>query len=466
MLHWSLVRLARAIKEKEVSPVEVTRQLLERIDSVDGKLNAFITVLSEESLAAASRSEKEILANEPKGPLHGVPVGLKDIIYTRGIKTTMGSEIFNDYVPDYDATVVEKLKGAGAIIVGKLNTHQFAYGPTGDRSYFGPARNPYDSTKITGGSSAGSGAAVAAALCYAALGTDTGGSVRIPASCCGIVGMKPTFGRVSKYGVFPLSWTLDHVGPMTRTVEDNALLLGVLAGHDARDPYSAREDTEDFTRKLDQGIEGSIVGIPSPFYFENVEEEVNAKVRQAIETLHDLGAEVREVKIPHIREAVSAQRLTLASEAFTVHRERLRTQSERFEAEVRERLLTGETTRAYEYVEAQQIKHLAVREFNQALEEVDVLVSPTTPLLPTDIDQRKVDFNGYKEHIRSAITRLAGPTNLNGFPALSVPCGFSRSGLPIGLQLTGKPLDEANLYRFGLAVEQASSVATSKYRLP
>jgi aspartyl-tRNA(Asn)/glutamyl-tRNA(Gln) amidotransferase subunit A len=377
----------------------------------------------------------------------------------------MASEIFKDYVPNYDATVVEKLQEAGAIIVGKLNTHQFAYGPTGDRSYFGPARNPYDSTKITGGSSAGSGAAVAAALCYAALGTDTGGSVRIPASCCGIVGMKPTFGRVSKHGVFPLSWTLDHMGPMTRTVEDNALLLGILSGHDAKDPYSTQIDTEDFTRKLDRGVEGGIVGVPSSFYFENVEEEVKAKVRQAIETLQDLGAEVREVQIPHIREIVSTQRLILACEAFTVHRERLRTQSERFEAEVRERLLTGETTRAYEYIEAQQVKHRAVQEFNQALKEVDVLVSPTTPHLPTDIDQREVDFNGHKEHIRSAITRLTAPTNLNGFPTLSVPCGFSSLGLPIGLQLMGKPLDEANLYRFGHAFERASSVSTLKYDL-
>jgi aspartyl-tRNA(Asn)/glutamyl-tRNA(Gln) amidotransferase subunit A len=457
VLQWSLIKLARTIREKEVSPVEVMRQLLERIDSVDGKLNAFITVLSEESLAAAARAEKDILTNKPRGPLHGVPVGLKDIIYTRDIRTTMGSEIFKDYVPDYDATVVEKLKGAGAIIVGKLNTHQFAYGPTGDRSYFGSARNPYDNTKITGGSSAGSGAAVAAALCYAALGTDTGGSIRIPASCCGIVGMKPTFGRVSKYGVFPLSWTLDHVGPMTRTVEDNAFLLSILAGYDTKDPYSTREDTEDFTRKLGQEIEGGIVGVPSSFYFENVEQEVEAKVRHAIETLRGLGAKIREVQIPHVREIVSAQRLTLASEALTVHRERLRTQPERFEAEVRERLLANETTKAYEYVEAQQVKHLAVWEFNRALEEVDILVSPTIPHLPTDIDQREVDFDGHKEHVRSAITRLAVPTNLNGFPALSISCGFSSSGLPIGLQLMGKPFDEANLYRFGHAFERALS---------
>jgi aspartyl-tRNA(Asn)/glutamyl-tRNA(Gln) amidotransferase subunit A len=465
VLHWDLASLARAIKEKEISPVEVTHKLLERVDSTNKKLNAYITVLPEEALAAASRAEKEIVAGTVRSPLHGVPVGLKDIIYTRGVKTTMGSEIFRNYVPDHDAAVVEKLKQAGAIIIGKLNTHQFAYGPTGDRSYFGPVKNPYDATKITGGSSSGSGAAVAASLCYAALGTDTAGSVRIPASCCGIVGMKPTLGRVSKYGVFPLSWTLDHVGPMTRTVEDNALLLSVLSGYDTRDPYSAQEDTEDFTRELGRGIRGSVVGVPSSFYFENVEGEVDARIRQAIETLRDLGAEIREIEIPHAREILLAQRAILASEAFAVHEERLRNQSERFEEEVKDRLFTGEPIRAYEYVKAQQTKQLAREEFNRALEQADTIVAPTAPILPTDIDQREVNIDGYKEHVRSALTRLTGPTNLNGFPNLSIPCGFSSSGLPIGLQMTGRPFDEAGLYRLAHAFEQASTISTVKYNL-
>lgn len=463
VLHWDLASLARAIKEKRISPVEVTRRLLERVDSINKKLNAYITVLPEEALAAASRAEKEIVAGTVRGPLHGVPVGLKDIIYTRGVRTTMGSEIFQNYVPDYDAAVVEKLKQAGAVIVGKLNTHQFAYGPTGDRSYFGPVRNPYDATKVTGGSSSGSGAAVAASLCYAALGTDSAGSIRIPASCCGVVGMKPTFGRVSKYGVFPLSWTLDHVGPMTRTVEDNAILLSALSGYDARDPYSTRQGAEDFARDLDRGVNGSIVGVPSSFYFENVEGEVETKVRQAIETLRDLGAKIREVEIPHAREILLAQRAILASEAFAVHEERLRNQPERFEEEVKDRLFTGEPIRAYEYIKALQIKQLARGGFDRALEKVDAIVAPTVPILPTDIDQREVNIDGYKEHVRSAITRLTGPTNLNGFPSLSIPCGFSSSGLPIGLQMTGGPFEEAVLYRLAQAFEQASSISTVEY---
>lgn len=462
MLHLSLGSLANRIRAKQISPVEVTRQILQRIDSVNDQLNAYITVVHEEALSEASRAEKEIIAGNLKGPLHGVPVGLKDIIYTDGVRTTMGSQIFQNYVPDHDATVVEKLREAGAVVVGKLNTHQFAYGPTGDRSYFGPVRNPYDTTKVSGGSSSGSGAAVASSLCYAALGTDTGGSVRIPASCCGVVGMKPTFGRISKYGIFPLSWTLDHVGPMTRTVEDNAIVLGALAGHDTRDPCSVRKETEDFTRYLDQGIRGSVVGVPSSFYFENVEEEVQTIVNEAIEVLHELGAEMREVDIPHGEKILAAQRVVLASEAFAVHEQRLRDQPEQFEEEVKDRLLTGKATSAYEYIQARQVKQLAVQAYGQALEEADILVSPTIRVLPTDIDQREVDVRGNKEHVRSALTRLTGPTNLNGFPALSIRCGFSASGLPVGLQMMGRPFDEANLYRFGHAFERAKTYPTSK----
>lgn len=453
---WNLASLSHAVREKKLSPVEVTRHLLERIRSVDPSLNAYITVAAEEALTAASRLEKEVSAGSLRGPLHGVPVGLKDIVYTQGMRTTMGAESFRDYVPDYDATVVEKLEAAGAIIVGKLNTHQFAYGPTGDRSYFGPVSNPHDISKISGGSSSGSGAAVASGLCYAAVGTDTGGSVRIPASCCGIVGMKPTFGRVSKYGIYPLSWTLDHPGPMTRTVEDNALLLGMLSGYDKRDPYSARRDTEDFTRLLGQSLEGKVIGVPSSFYFDYVESEVASKVRDAIETLCGLGAEVREISLPRVEEMLTAQRTILAGEAFTVHYDLLREKPDEYDEEVRQRLLVGEEIQTREYINAQQLKHAAVREFEQALEEVDVLASPTLPVLPTDIDQREIDTHGLEEHVRSALTRLTGPTNLNGLPSLSVPCDFSGSGLPIGLQLMGRAFDEAGLYQFGHSLETAA----------
>jgi aspartyl-tRNA(Asn)/glutamyl-tRNA(Gln) amidotransferase subunit A len=453
----SLTDLARAFREGRLSPVEVVSELLARIETEDKTLNAFVTVTEERALEEAARAEAEIQAGGYRGPLHGIPVGLKDLIYTEGVRTTMGSAFFENYVPDYSAAVVLKLEEAGAIMVGKTNTHEFAYGPTGDRSHFGPTRNPYDPARISGGSSGGSAAAVAANLLYGSLGSDTGGSVRIPAALCGVVGMKPTFGRVSKRGVFPLSWTLDHVGPLTRTVEDSALLLNVLAGHDAGDHYSSRRAVEDFSRDLRCGVRGGTVGVPVDFYFEHIEEEVGERVREAIELFRTLGASVRVVSIPHLWETLKAQRLTLAADAYAIHEERLRREPERFGEEVRERLLDGEHLKAYRYASAQHRKLLAKEEFSQAFGEVNVLLTPTLPIAATLIDQREINFGGHEEPVRSAVTRLTGPTNLNGFPSLSVPCGSTMSGLPVGMQLIGRPFDEATLYRFGHAYEEAFS---------
>jgi aspartyl-tRNA(Asn)/glutamyl-tRNA(Gln) amidotransferase subunit A len=463
VLRWTLADLARAIKEKQVSSVEVVQQLLDRIQLVNERLNAYITVLPDNALTAAEQADREVFAGNVRGPLHGVPIGLKDVIYTRGIRTTMGSAYLKDYVPDHSATVVERLERAGAIVLGKLHTHEFAFGPTGDRSYFGPARNPYDLNRITGGSSGGPAAAVASGLCYGALGSDAGGSVRIPAACCGIVGLKPTFGRVSTYGVFPLSWTLDHVGPMTRTIEDNAILLGVLSGHDDRDPHSAQRGSEDFNRDLDRGIRGSVIGIPRTFYFDNVEYEVETRVREAIEVFRDLGAKVRQVEIPRLSEFLQAHQLIVESEAYSMHSERLEEDPDRFGDELKERLLASESHRAYEYIHARQLQKPANEEFDQVLREVEILLTPTIPILPTEIGQRKIEIRSFEESVRSALTRFMRPTNLNGFPSLSVPCGFSALGLPIGLQLIGRPFDEANLYRFGYAFEQETGISTLKY---
>jgi aspartyl-tRNA(Asn)/glutamyl-tRNA(Gln) amidotransferase subunit A len=465
MLYWDLASLSKAIRKREVSPVEITRNLLDRIHSANKQLNAYITVSADEALAAASEAEREIVAGNIKGDLHGIPIALKDLIYTKDIKTTMGSEIYSNFIPDHDAAVVEKLKTAGAVILGKLNTHQFAYGTTGDRSYFGAIRNPYDTSKIAGGSSSGSGAAVAASLCYAALGTDTGGSIRIPSSFCGIVGMKPTFGRVSKYGVFPLCWSLDHVGPMTRTVKDNAMMLNVLSGYDQRDPYSKKTETEDFTRFLDQGIKGRVIGIPSSFYFENVSEEVKSNIEQAVETFRRLGAEIKIIDIPIMKEVTASFLMTLKSESYTFHKEELFNHEGRWDEEIRERLLTGSTVKADEYIRAQQIRIMAVREFNRVFNEVEILITPTVPILPFDINQREIELNGSKEHVSSVLNRLTGPTSLIGFPSLSIPCGFSQSGLPIGLQLIGKPLDEANIYQFAEAFERESAFPILKYEI-
>jgi aspartyl-tRNA(Asn)/glutamyl-tRNA(Gln) amidotransferase subunit A len=453
----SLTTLSRAFREKRLSPVEIVGALLDRIEAVDKDLNAFITVTGERALEAASRAQEEVMAGRCRGRLHGVPLGLKDLIYTEGVRTTMGSTFFRDYVPAYSATVALKLEEVGAVLVGKTNTHEFAYGPTGDRSYFGPTRNPYDTSRISGGSSGGSGAAVAAKLLYGSLGSDTAGSVRIPSALCGVVGMKPTFGRVSKHGLFPLSWTLDHVGPLTRTVEDNAILLSALAGHDPQDPYSANEPAENFARDLGRSVRGTMVGLPRDFYFELVEDEVGERVREATGVFRSLGVEVREVGIPHLRETLKAQRYTLAADAYAIHEERLKSASEKFDEEVRERLLEGEGLKAHRYASAQQRKLKAKDEFERALRGVDVLLAPTVPIAATLIDRREVKVGGYEEPVRSAVTRLTGPANLNGFPSLSVPCGFTASGLPVGMQLIGRPFDEATLYRFGHAYEKAVS---------
>lgn len=417
--------------------------------------NSFITVTAERALEEASRAEVEIMAGRRRGPLHGVPVALKDLIDTEGVRTTMGSAFFAEHVPDHSATVARRLEGAGSILIGKTNTHEFAYGPTGDISRFGPTRNPHDGTKITGGSSGGSGAAVATDLCYGALGSDTGGSIRIPSAFCGVVGLKPTFGRVSKHGVFPLAWNLDHVGPITSTVEDNATMLNALAGYDPADPHSVDLPEEDFTRDLGRGVEGARVGVPSDFYFENVDEGVGARVMEAAEVFVSLGAELREVEIPNLGESLHAQRLILAAEAFAVHEERLKTDPERFDDQSLERLLAGESLRASRYARARQRGLESRREFVDALRDCEVILTPSVPIPATRIGERETTIEGHEEAVYSALTRLTGPTNLNGLPSLSVPCGTT-DGLPVGLQLIGRPFCEATLYRFGLAYEEAA----------
>jgi aspartyl-tRNA(Asn)/glutamyl-tRNA(Gln) amidotransferase subunit A len=450
----SLATLSRELRERRLSPVEVVKTLLARIES--DETNAFITVTAERALEEASLAEREITAGRHNGPLHGVPIALKDLIFTRDVRTTMASDFFAEHVPDRSATVSRRLEDAGSVLIGKTNTHEFAYGPTGDRSFFGPTRNPHDTGKITGGSSGGSGAAVAAGLCYGALGSDTGGSIRIPAALCGVVGMKPTFGRVSKTGVFPLAWSLDHVGPITRTVEDNALMLNALAGHDPEDLYSADLASEDFARDLERGTQGAAIGVPSSFYFEHLDGEVEERVNEAVEIFASLGTEIREVEVPHLWDTLHAQRLVLAAEAYAVHEERLETNPDRFDDHGLERLLNGENLKAYRYANAQQRKLRSRREFANVLREVDVLLTPTVPIPAPEIGQRETTIDGYEEAVYSALTRLTGPTNLNGLPSLSIPCGTTTSGLPVGLQLIGRPFDEATLYRFGRAHELAA----------
>jgi aspartyl-tRNA(Asn)/glutamyl-tRNA(Gln) amidotransferase subunit A len=445
--------LSAKLQNKEISPVELVNDALNVISEKNPAVNAFITVCEEEALSEAKKAEEEITGGEYRGPLHGIPIGVKDIIFTKDIRTTMGSKVYANFVPEYDATVVKRLKQAGAIIVGKTNTHEFANGPTGDRSYFGAVRNPHHLEKITGGSSSGSGAAVAAKMVPAALGSDTGGSIRVPAACCGVVGMKPTFGRVSKNGVYPLGYTLDHIGPMTQTVYDNALLLNILSGYDNQDPYSISTATEDFINQLESSVKGKKIGIPIQYYFEHVDPQVQKHVQEVIEVYRKMGVEVVEVDQPYTQELIEWQRIVVQCEAYAVHQKTVEIHGQDIDEEVRERLEVSAKVPGYQYVQALQRRQELTDLYNQVFDDVDAIISPTLPMLPTNINQREVMINGVTEGVRNSVLRFNSPTDFTGNPSMSIPCGFSASGLPVGYQLIGKHLEEAKLYQLGHAYE-------------
>ena len=449
-----LVKTTRLINKKELSPVELVKETLHQISIKNPEVNAFITICENEALEVAKTLEQELQDGKLRGPLHGIPIAAKDLIFTKNIRTTMGSKLYENFVPDKDAAVIERLKGAGAIIIGKTNTHEFAYGPIGDRSYFGPCRNPHQLGKISGGSSSGSAAAVAAGMVGAAIGTDTGGSIRIPSSACGAVGMKPTFGLVSKRGVFDLAYTLDHVGPITTNISDNALLLNTIAGYDEGDPYSLKSNVMDYSHLIGQNVRGKVIGIPS-YYFDHIDEEVGAAIQNCLNVFEQLGAVLKKVTIACMDRIAHAQVVTIQSEAAAVHKETIQHHRSEVDDEVYERLVQSQNVKGYEYVSAQVERKGLINEFNQVFSEVDILLTPTLPILPTDIGQREVIVNGKAEAVRHALLRLTSPTDYTGNPSLSLPCGFSKSGLPIGVQLIAKHGSEDKLYQFGYALEQS-----------
>ncbi|MDS9471460.1 amidase [Sporosarcina pasteurii] len=454
VINWDIDKLSEAIRSRNISPIEVTKKVLNRIHVVNAKLNAYITVLDEHALAAAKKAESEIMRGEIRGPLHGIPIGLKDFIFTKDIRTTMGSSIYKDFYPSYDASVVTRLHQAGAIMIGKLNTHEFAYGTTGDSSYFGPVRNPHNLAKITGGSSSGSGAAVASQLCYASLGTDTGGSIRIPSAFCGIVGMKPTYGRVSKWGGYPLCQSLDHIGPMTRTVKDNAIVLNAIAGYDAKDESSVNRKNESFTEAMNDGVKGTVIGIPTSFYFDDLQDGIREEIEKVIQLYKELGAEIRYINIEGMEDISQAFQTVLRSEAYATHKLHIKNHSHEWNGEVKSRLQQGESVKAHDYIQALEIKKQAILQFNQIFEEVDAIMTPVTSIYPTNLHEREIEVNGAKKHIFSILNRLTGPTNLTGLPSISVPFKASGGELPNGFQLIGKAFGESDLYRIAYAYEQ------------
>jgi aspartyl-tRNA(Asn)/glutamyl-tRNA(Gln) amidotransferase subunit A len=450
----SLRGLATLIQRQEVSPVEAARVVLDRIEKFDRNLNSYITVLQDEALAQARAAEQEIQDGYYRGPLHGIPIAVKDLYYTMGVRTTAGSKILSDFVPTYDATAIARLREAGAILVGKLNMHEFARGATNTSSLIGVCHNPWDTLRVPGGSSGGSGTAVAAGLCFGSLGSDTGGSIRIPAAFCGIVGLKPTYGRVSRHGVFPLSWSLDHAGPMTRTVVDAALMLQAIAGHDTQDPTTRTAVVPDYAAALTDDIQGVRLGIPREFYFEQLDADVGEAVSAAIQTLERAGARVEEVSLPLSKYAAAAGRIISWAEAAEIHEKFLKKRAADYSPDVRTGFLVGQLVLGKHYMKAQRVRSLIRQEMAAVLRRVDALVTPTAAVPAPRIGQTTVTVGQEEIEIMWALSRLTRPANLTGFPALSVPCGFTQDGLPIGLQLIGRPFAEAAILQIAHAYEQ------------
>jgi aspartyl-tRNA(Asn)/glutamyl-tRNA(Gln) amidotransferase subunit A len=448
--------VAPLLQRRALSPVELVDATLQRIEKIDPQLGSFITVTAESARAAAHVAEQEIGRGAWRGPLHGVPVGLKDLYATAGVLTTNGARICRDAVPREDATVTARLKEAGAVIIGKNNMHEFAMGSTTNNPHFGPCRNPWNLQHIPGGSSGGSGAAVAAGLCFASMGSDTGGSIRSPACQCGVVGLKPTYGLVSRHGVFPLSWSLDHAGPLTRTVKDTAIVLQAIAGHDARDPSSARMSPPDYVASLDGDLRGLRVGVPKQYFFDRSTEEVEAVVRRAIDVLGTLGATIVEVSLPHVESGIPAGMTIISVEAAQIHATWLRSRPDDYGADVRPRFQMGALFRGVDYVRAQRIRALIQREVQEVMAGVDVLVSPTNAIPAPRIDESMITVRGREVWVMSLMPSLTIPHNLTGNPALTVPCGVASNGLPLGLQIVGRPFEETTVLRTGHAYERAT----------
>jgi aspartyl-tRNA(Asn)/glutamyl-tRNA(Gln) amidotransferase subunit A len=447
----SISELAQAFGRREVSPVEITRACLERIERLNPALNAFVTVTPESALAEARTAEAEIGRGEWRGPLHGIPVALKDLIDTANVRTTAGSAVHKDRVPQRDAEVVRRLRQAGAVIVGKNNLHEFAYGGSSLVSFFGAVHNPWDVGRIAGGSSGGSAAAVVAGLACAAIGTDTAGSIREPAVLSGCVGLKPTYGRVSSRGVIPLSRSLDHVGPLAATVADAAILLQTIAGYDAADTTSFDVPVADYAGALREDARDLRVGVAGDYFFDDLDPEVAAALEHALRGIATLVAEMKQVRLE-----VPTDRTLQAAEAYAYHAANLAASPDLYQPETVRRIRSGEKVTAAEYIERRRELEAARRSIGAVFDGVDVLVTPTTPLPAPSI----ADLTANPDALRPAELRLlrnTRPFNVWGLPAISVPCGFTQGGLPIGLQIAGPHWREDMVLRLAYTYEQATA---------
>jgi aspartyl-tRNA(Asn)/glutamyl-tRNA(Gln) amidotransferase subunit A len=443
---------ASRLRRKEFSPLELTKACLARIKAIDGKLHSFITLTADLALRQAEQAEKELHSGNDRGPLRGIPIALKDLYATKGIRTTCHSAVLEHWIPDHDATAATKLQEAGTILLGKLGMHEFAFGGPSVDAPFPAVRNPWNTAHIPGGSSSGSGAALAAGLCYGALGSDTGGSIRTPSSHCGIVGIKPTYGRVSRFGVVPLSWSLDHAGPMARSVEDCAILLQAIAGYDSKDPASANVEVPDFRARLRGGIKGLRVGVPRAHWFDEnkgTDPATEAVFDNALKTLESLGAVIVEIDGKAFSIARKANQTILVCEAYAYHEKTYQETPMKFGSSVRRRMLEGAFLSAADYINAQRARSVLNEQIRANFFRVDVFATPSAPRPPEAFDS--MDPN--EQNLRPNFTN---PFNLTGLPAISVPCGFTSDNLPVGLQIVARPFEESTCFRVAYAFERAT----------
>ena len=453
LLRKTSVEVGKLIADKEVTAVEVTQALLDHAHKLNGDVNAYISFRDEKALQEAETADQEIAAGRSRGPLHGVPMAIKDNIYVGGETTTMASKIHRDFVPEEDASVVARMKDAGIVLTGKLNMHEYAWGIDNNNPHFGAVGNPWDLEKVPGGSSGGSGAAVAADMSFNTLGTDTAGSIRIPSSACGLVGLKPTHGRVSKDGCFPLAWSLDHIGPMSKSVEDAAALFDVIAGFSPKDPTAVDVPVTPTLGALDGSPKDLVIGIEEDYFFRDVDSEVERLVRAQIDALVEQGAQLKTVKIPSLAISEWTELAVSLSEASAIHHNDLVARADDFGADIRFLFELGELFSSVEYLQAQQARRQIKKDFAAALSEVDVIMAPTLPVMPPKIGSEFADLNGTDVDLVMAFIRYTGPSNLTGLPALSVPAGLN-DGMPVGLQIIGRAFDEATVLRAGGFVEK------------
>jgi aspartyl-tRNA(Asn)/glutamyl-tRNA(Gln) amidotransferase subunit A len=449
--------IAESVRRRELTAVAVTQSALEQIARLNPSLHAFITVTRDQALATAEDIDKKIAGGHAVNlPLAGVPLAVKDSFWTKGVATTGGTKLLAGFVPNEDATAVARLKAAGCVLIGKSLMHEMAYGFTSRNAHYGDCRNPWDTSRIPGGSSGGNAVALATGMALAAVGGDTGGSNRQPAALCGVVGVKVTYGRVSRHGGIPLSWSMDTVGPMTRTVGDAAALLQVMAGHDPRDHTTHRGNVPDYMAALKGGLKGLRLGVPHNEFLAMMEPDVGAAVHDALGVLKQNGATLVDVRFPPLAPVVGAHRAIIFSEAAAAHEELIRTRAAEFSDEVRPLLQAGLFVTATQYLAAQQARRNTIAAYRELWRSFDVLVTATSPIAAPLIGATTTRLGEQEIPLVRAFLDLTLPFNLTGQPALSVPCGFTRSGLPIGLQLVGRPYDEATLFRAGAAYEAAT----------